>query len=482
MRLIHIVFLTLAIFGMKYWLDRDEGESKPLNVLFILADDLGYGDLGCFGQEHIKTPAIDSLAVEGMKLTQHYSGSPVCAPSRCVLLTGKHTGVAYIRDNDEMYERGDVWNDPALEGQRPLLDSEYTLGELFQEKGYLTSFIGKWGLGWTGTEGDPNNQGFEHFYGYICQRVAHSYYPDHLQRNQDRVLINPGGIEEDYAADLMIEEAIEVLDKKDPDQPLFMVYATPVPHLALQVPQDSLDEYLGKFEETPYDGTRGYLPHETPRAAYAAMITRMDRDIQRLLDKLEELGIADNTLVVFTSDNGPSWIGGCDLEFFKSQGGLRGRKAQVYEGGLRVPTVVRWPGIIPAGSESDFPSAFWDWWPTFYELIDIKLPGTPYRPFPSTVPALSELSGESLMPALRGEDIRGRTQPLYWEHNGRSQAILHEGWKLLRTHQDKPWELYHLDEDIAESEDLADKFPEKVSFLVELIEKERFDSELFPLK
>ena len=146
MRLIHIVFLTLAIFGMKYWLDRDEGESKPLNVLFILADDLGYGDLGCFGQEHIKTPAIDSLAVEGMKLTQHYSGSPVCAPSRCVLLTGKHTGVAYIRDNDEMYERGDVWNDPALEGQRPLLDSEYTLGELFQEKGYLTSFIGKWGL------------------------------------------------------------------------------------------------------------------------------------------------------------------------------------------------------------------------------------------------------------------------------------------------------------------------------------------------
>ncbi|MFT7517630.1 MAG: arylsulfatase A [Myxococcota bacterium] len=458
MRLLLIVLLTLTACSTPQ-------DAPPPNILFILADDLGYGDVGCFGQQHIKTPNLDKLATDGMMLTRHYSGSPVCAPSRCVLLTGKHTGNAYIRDNDEMGSRGDVWNDPALEGQRPLLASEVTMGEVFQESGYATSFIGKWGLGWTGTEGDPNKQGFDHFFGYICQRVAHSYYPDHLHRNQEKIEINPGGSEVDYAADLMADEAVDFLQNTD-GKPFMMVYATPVPHLALQVPQDSLDAYLGVFEETPYDGKNGYLPHPQPRAAYAAMITRMDRDIGRILDTLDEMGVAENTLVVFTSDNGPSWIGGCDLEFFQSQGGLRGRKAQVFEGGLRVPTIVRWPGVVPADSTSDYVSAFWDWLPSFCDAADVD-----FEP----------QDGESLMTVLRGDNDKQRQSPLYFEHARKAQAIIDGDFKLLRTKQTEPWQLYNLREDNAEAHDLAADNPQKVAELVELIGVTRTQSKLFPL-
>jgi arylsulfatase len=446
--------------------DSSNQQTTPPNILFILADDLGYGDLGCFGQQHIKTPHLDRLASQGMRLTRHYSGSPVCAPSRCVLLTGKHTGNSYIRDNDEMNSRGDVWNDPKLEGQRPLLASELTVGEIFQDAGYFTSFIGKWGLGWTGTEGDPNAQGFEHFFGYICQRVAHNYYPDHLHRNQTRVTINPNGSEQDYAADLMADEALSVLDNLD-GQPLLMVYATPVPHLALQVPDDSLAEYEGLFEETAYDGSSGYLPHPTPRAAYAAMITRMDRDIGAILNKLEEIGIADNTLVVFTSDNGPSWIGGCDLDFFQSQGGLRGRKAQVYEGGLRVPTIVRWPQHVEPGTTNDFPSAFWDWLPTFCEMAGID--------------HVHDCDGLSLVPILEGEDTGTRPTPLYFEHARRAQAIIDGDFKLLRPKQNAPWELYDLRADPSEQDNLALERPKLVENLEKLIENIRVRSDIFPL-
>ena len=461
MRQLIIVLLSLAcVTCSKPQLD------APLNVLFILADDLGYGDVGCFGQEHIKTPNIDKLATQGMKLTRHYSGSPVCAPSRCVLLTGKHTGNAYIRDNDEMGERGDVWNDPALEGQRPLIESEITMGELFQGAGYNTSFIGKWGLGWTGTEGDPNAQGFDHFFGYICQRVAHNYYPDHLHRNGQTININPDGSEVDYSADLMANEALDFLDNTN-GQPFMMVYATPVPHLALQVPQDSLDEYKDAFEETPYDGSKGYRAHETPRAAYAAMITRMDRDIGDILAKLDEMGVADNTLVVFTSDNGPSWIGGCDLEFFQSQGGLRGRKAQVYEGGLRVPTIVRWPGRVSANSESDYVSAFWDWLPTLCSAANIEH---------------QQQDGHSLVNILEGEQGTRRPDPLYFEHARQAQAIIDGDFKLLRSKQGAAWELYNLREDSAEAHDLAEQNPGKVAELLELVAAARVDSEIFPLK
>ncbi|MDP6963909.1 MAG: sulfatase-like hydrolase/transferase, partial [Planctomycetota bacterium] len=291
-------------------------------------------------------------------------------------------------------------------------------------------------------------------------------YPDHLHRNQTRVNINPNGSEQDYAADLMADEALSVLDNLD-GQPLLMVYATPVPHLALQVPDDSLAEYEGLFEETAYDGSSGYLPHPTPRAAYAAMITRMDRDIGAILNKLEEIGIADNTLVVFTSDNGPSWIGGCDLDFFQSQGGLRGRKAQVYEGGLRVPTIVRWPQHVEPGTTNDFPSAFWDWLPTFCEMAGID--------------HVHDCDGLSLVPILEGEDTGTRPTPLYFEHARRAQAIIDGDFKLLRPKQNAPWELYDLRADPSEQDNLALERPKLVENLEKLIENIRVRSDIFPL-
>ena len=298
------------------------------NIVFLMADDLGYGELGSYGQEKILTPSIDRLAQEGLRFTQHYSGSPVCASSRCTLLTGQHTGHAYIRDNDEMPERGDVWNDPTLEGQRPLADEVLTLAEMLQDEGYATAAIGKWGLGWTGSEGDPNAQGFDHFYGYICQRVAHNYYPTHLWRDGQReelqneafrahqkfaATADASEIEaynryagNDYAPDLMHADTLEWI-REHQDEPFFLYRPFLIPHLALQVPDDSLVRYAGMFEDTPYLGDKGYLPHPYPRAAYAAMISRMDTQVGEILDLLDELGLAENTLVVFTSDNGPSW-------------------------------------------------------------------------------------------------------------------------------------------------------------------------------
>jgi len=447
-------------------------QEPPPNIIFILADDLGYGELGCFGQKIIKTPRLDRLAQEGMRLTRHYSGSPVCAPSRCVFLTGKHTGHAYIRDNDEMGARGDVWNDPALEGQRPLAADEITIAEILQQRGYATSFVGKWGLGWTGTEGDPNTQGFDHFYGYLCQRVAHNYYPDHLHRNGERVLLpnqpKPGRIEKVYAPDLMIEEALSFV-RENQKKPFFLTFATPVPHLALQVPEDSLAEYE-HFSETPYTGNAGYLPHEKPRAAYAGMITRMDRDIGRILDLLDDLELTENTMVVFTSDNGPSWIGGVDYDFFESQGGLRGRKAQLYEGGIRVPTIVRWPGKVPPRSESSALSAFWDWMPTFVEVAGILDWGPP-----------SEMDGKSMTSILKG----GPGDPdrtLYWEHASRWQAMISGNWKLLRKKPSEAWELYNLKNDPTETKNLAKDMPDYVQELIKVIQKERVGSEIFPMK
>ncbi|MFH1942856.1 MAG: sulfatase-like hydrolase/transferase, partial [bacterium] len=324
---------------------------KP-NIIFVLTDDLGYGEVGCYGQKKIRTPHIDGMAAEGLRFTQHYSGSPVCAPSRCTLLTGKHTGHAYIRDNDEMGERGDVWHDPNLEGQRPLLPDTETIGTMLQRAGYMTACIGKWGLGGPDSTGPPNRQGFDHFYGYLCQRVAHNYYPTHLWRNGEKHILEgndyfyphqklPEGKDpydrasyaqyagKQYAPDRMAEEALQFI-RNNQAHPFFLYFATTVPHAALQVPDDSLREYEGAFPETPYNGDKGYLPHPTPRAAYAAMVTRMDRDVGRILALLKQLGIDDNTLIFFSSDNGPTFNGGTDSAFFNSAGPFRGLKTEVY--------------------------------------------------------------------------------------------------------------------------------------------------------
>jgi arylsulfatase len=458
-------------------------------VVFILADDLGYGELGCYGQEMIRTPNIDALAAEGIRFTQHYSGSPVCAPSRCVLLTGLHTGHAYIRDNDEMSERGDVWHDPELEGQRPLPQGTFTLGTLFQDAGYVTGAMGKWGLGGPGSGGEPNDQGFDHWYGYLCQRVAHNYYPTHLWRNREKDVLegneyfyphqrlpedaDPGDptsysgySAEQYSMDAMAEEALAFV-RENSDRPFFLFLPFPVPHAALQVPEDSLQEYEGVFDETHYRGDRGYLPHRAPRAAYAAMITRMDREIGRLMELLRELGLEEDTLVLFSSDNGPTFNGGTDSDFFRSAGPLRGLKTQLYEGGIRVPLVARWPGRIPSGSVSEFPSAFWDFLPTFAELTDQELPVT--------------TDGVSLLPALTGRP-RGHEERayLYWEFQGR-QALRMGKWKAYRVAETDEMELYDLEADLGEALDVALEFPDVVARVREFMSGARTESELFPL-
>jgi len=458
-----------------------QGAANKPNIVFIFADDLGYGELGSYGQEKIRTPNLDRLADEGMRFTQHYAGSPVCAPSRNVLLTGKHTGHTYIRDNDEMNERGDVWRDPALEGQRPIPASTVTLGHILQEAGYATAAIGKWGLGWVGSSGDPNRQGFDHFYGYICQRIAHNYYPTHLWRNGVKETLDndyfyphqeletePDSYGEfsgtDYAMDFLTEDALDFIRERQ-SEPFFLYIPYLVPHLALQVPDDSFDDYEGAFDETPYLGDNMYLPHPAPRAAYAAMITRMDRDIGRILDTLDELGLRENTVVVFSSDNGPSWVGGVDRVFFDSSGGLRGRKAELYEGGIRVPLIARWPGHIDPGSVSDVTSASWDLLPTFAELAD------------ATPPA--DIDGISLVATLEGRSQKAH-EYLYWEFQG-AQALRDGRYKALRHSIDGPTELYDLESDAAESNDVADDNEDLVSRLTALMESAHEHSELFAL-
>ncbi|NOR54403.1 MAG: sulfatase-like hydrolase/transferase [Candidatus Aminicenantes bacterium] len=463
-------------------------DQRP-NVIFILADDLGYGELGCYGQEKIRTPNIDKLAVQGMKFTDHYSGSTVCAPSRCVLLTGKHTGHSYIRGNDEMNERGDVWKDRNLEGQRPLLPNTYTIGTLYQKAGYTTGAVGKWGLGGPGDSGEPNKQGFDHWYGYLCQRVAHNYYPTHLWRNGKKHILegneyfyphqklpedrDPGDKAsyaeysgKQYSMDMMVDEALGFI-RNNRRNPFFLYLPFPVPHVSIQVPEDSLKEYEGDFPETPYKGEKGYLPHPAPRAGYAAMITRMDREIGRIMALLKELGLDKNTLVIFSSDNGPTFNGGTDSTFFKSAGSLRGLKTTLYEGGIRVPMIARWPGKIEPGSESDHISAFWDFLPTFAEILGVEPP--------------KDIDGISLLSTLLGKPKKQKKHDyLYWEYN-RHQAVRLGDWKVYRRGGSGDIQIYNLREDIGEQHDVASQNPDIVSRIGEIMESGRTRSELFPL-
>lgn len=459
---------------------------KP-NVVFILADDLGYGELGCYGQTKIKTPNLDRLAAEGVRFTQAYSGSPVCAPSRCSLLTGLHTGHSYIRDNDEYAQGRDVWNDWTLEGQRPLLKGTETLGTLMTRAGYATACIGKWGLGAEGTEGHPNLQGFQHFFGYLCQRQAHNHYPDHLWRNHEKVPMEgnrfykphvklPAGADvsdpatfapftsKTYALDAMTDEALAFVERHQAKP--FFLYFTPIqPHVALQVPQDSLKAYAGAFPETPYRGASGYLPHPTPRAAYAAMISRLDAQVGRLMAKLEALGLAEDTLVVFTSDNGATFNGGVDPAFFQSSGGLRGTKATVFEGGLRVPFVARWKGRIASGRTEATPVAFEDVMPTLAELARRSKPIT---------------DGGSLLPLLTGTGKAKLPAHRYWEFQGR-QVVREGRWKLIRDRSKDERMLFDLEADPAETTNLVAVHPGVRQRLEALMDRSHRESGLFPL-
>ncbi len=424
-----------------------EGRRRRPNIVYILADDLGYHELGCYGQEKIRTPNIDRLRARGMKFTDHYAGSPVCAPSRCTLLTGKHTGHAWIRNNGLVRK----------EGQAPIPSREPTVAEVLKEAGYATACIGKWGLGYPGSEGDPLNQGFDRFFGFNCQTLAHNHYPRFLRRNREKVFLegNDGGPSgKQYAPDLFRDEALEFI-RENKDRPFFLYYATTLPHLALQVPEDSLKEYLGKWPDPPYEGGRGYFPCKHPRATYAAMVTRMDSHVGEITALLERLGLAGDTVIFFASDNGATFgrVGGSDSFFFESNAPLRGFKASVYEGGIRVPMIAVWPGKIRPGTVTHLPSAFWDVMPTLAEIAGVDAPGG--------------IDGISFLPTLLGRPAaQERHEYLLWDYPGRGgQVAVRMGrWKGvkrgLKKNPGAPLELYDLEVDVGEARDVAASHPE----------------------
>ncbi|MGD2175016.1 MAG: arylsulfatase, partial [Candidatus Brocadiaceae bacterium] len=404
---------------------------KP-NLIYILADDLGYGDVGCYGQDRIRTPSLDRMAAEGMRFTQHYAGSTVCAPSRCSLMTGQHTGHTWIRAN----------------GRAPIRPEDVTVAEVLQDAGYATGMAGKWGLGHVGTTGDPNRKGFDHFFGYVDQGRAHFYYTEYLWRNGEKVVLadNEGGKRGTYSHDLIAAEGLEFI-RKNREGPFLLYLPYTIPHAEVVVPEDSLAEYRGKFPEKPFPGGH-YCAQETPNAARAGMITRMDRDIGRVFALLKELGLDEDTLVMFSSDNGPCAAGGQDYRFFESQGPLRGIKRDLYDGGIRVPTIARWPGKIDPGAVSEHVSAFWDVLPTFAELAGVEPP--------------ADIDGISMAPALLGRgDEQKQHEYLYWEHKG-DQAVRMGDWKGVRN-KGGDIELFDLGADIGEKNDLAAGHPDIVA-------------------
>ncbi|MFO0878244.1 MAG: arylsulfatase [Gemmataceae bacterium] len=439
---------------------------KP-NVILIVADDLGYGELGCYGQSKIQTPHLDRMAAEGLRFTQFYSGSPVCAPSRCCLMTGKHGGHAWIRDNRSV----------GKEGQAPVPTSEVMLPELLKREGYATGAMGKWGLGPPGSESDPVKRGFDLFFGYNCQAHAHYYYPKYLWRNTARVEYPDNQIRtgKQHSHDLFEQEALAFVEKQR-DRPFFLFLPLTLPHLALQAEPSWLKPYLAKkWEDPAYDGKKGYSPHPTPRAAYAAMITRLDQTVGRLREKLHELDLDKNTLVLFTSDNGATHdVGGVDTNFFQSVGKLRGRKGSVYEGGLRVPLLACWPGTIAPGKVSEHVAYFPDLLPTLMDVVGAS----------SRIPP--GVDGISFLPTLRGKTQPAHAQ-LVWEFQGYGgqQAVRVGEWKGVRRGLMKgpvALELYNLREDPEESRNVAADHPEMVRKLEAVLTAQHTPSRLFPLK
>lgn len=428
--------------------------ARPPNIIYILADDLGYGDLGSYGQKLISTPRLDQMARDGMRFTQHYSGAPSCHPSRCVLFTGKHTGHARIRDNSKL----------------PLLAEDFTVSQLLKQAGYSTGGVGKWALGIEGTTGSPAMKGMSEFFGYLDQTHAHTYYPDHLWQNGRRVDIpeNQSGRRAVYSHDLFAQEALSFI-RKNKDQPFFFYAAFTIPHAEVAVPDDSLAEYRGRWPEPKaFPGSKTYQPQTQPRAVRAAMITRLDRDIGRMLDLLDELKLSENTLVIFTSDNGPITAGGQDPAFFNSAGPLRGLKFTLYEGGIRVPFIARWPGKIARGTVSPLISDFADMFPTFAELAGAKAP--------------LRLDGVSILPTLLGRSAEQQPRSHHYWEAAPQQAVRQGDWKAYRATQDRPLELYNLANDIGETKNLADRHPDIVAKLDALMSRSRTDSPDFPLE
>ena len=447
--------LTVVMIGTMVGAPSAGAADRLPNIVYIMADDLGYAELGCYGQQKIKTPNIDRLATQGMRFTQHYTSAPVCAPARCSLMTGKHGGHALVRDNMEFKHPPGYPFDDSFGGQYPLPKGTVTIATLLKQAGYTTGAFGKWGLGGVGTTGDPLNQGFDHFFGYNCQRHAHNLYPRYLVNDRKQMFLegNTRGLTgKHYGPQVIADEMLKWV-RQNKDRPFFLYYPTVLPHLALQVPEEELAQYKGKWPETPYTG-RAYLPNPTPRATYAAMISFMDKQVGRLLALLKQLGLEDNTVVFFTSDNGTTLLGDeVDYKFFHSVGPLRGLKGDVYEGGIREPLIVRWPGHIRPGTTSNLISAHYDAMATICDITGIKPP--------------KDTDGISYLPTLLGENDRQKKHEyLFWDFHGYGgQLAVRMGrWKgvkrnLIRN-PDAPLELYDLQTDIGEKHNVAKEHPE----------------------
>lgn len=444
------------------------------NIIYILADDLGYGDLSCYGQKKFHTPNIDRLAAEGMLFTQHYSGTTVSAPSRSCLMTGMHSGHTPIRGNKEM--------EP--EGQWPLPASSVTIAEMLKSKGYITGGFGKWGLGFIDTEGDPNSQGFDEFFGYNCQRLAHNYYPAYLWHNHEKVLLpeNDSGKTGAHSAVVIHKAALQFIEKNK-DKPFFLYYATTIPHAELYATEEYMAKHRGKYEpEKSFTGVDDgptfrlgpYGSQPEGHAAFAAMINMLDDFVGEILSKLEELNLSENTLVIFTSDNGPHLEAGADPDYFDSNGPLRGYKRDLYEGGIRVPMIARWPGKIKPESKTDHISAFWDVMPTFAELTDAEVPGN--------------IDGIPFLPTLLGRGKQKQHEYLYWEFHeqGGKMAVRKGDWKAVKLNvqneAEGKTELYNLSDDIGETRDVSKDHPEIVKQLEEIMKTAHTPSEIFRLE
>jgi arylsulfatase A len=440
-----------------------EAPARAPNVIYVMADDLGWADLGSYGQTHIATPRLDRMAAEGTRFTQYYAGSTVCAPSRATLMLGQHTGHAWIRGN----------------GEFPIRPEDVTVAEVLKEAGYATGVVGKWGLGVEDTEGRPDLQGFDFSYGILHHVFAHRQYAGHLWRNGERVEVS----RDEFVNDLFTAEALDFI-RRHQEEPFFLYLAYTSPHAELRVPEGSAAPYRGRFEETPYANEKadadwpradprkwsGYRSQPEPRATYAGMVSRIDGDVGRVLDLLAELDLDDDTVVFFTSDNGPHQEGGHDPHFFPSAEPLRGIKRDMYEGGIRVPMIVRAPGRVPAGRTSDAVWAHWDVLPTLADLAGASSP--------------AGVDGVSVLAALEGEAVSPERPPLYWEFHERGfeQAVRTGRWKAVRHGVGQTLELYDLETDLSEANDVAAGNPEVVARIEEFLATARTESPLWPLE
>ena len=480
-------------------------KSARPNIIYIMCDDMGYGDLGCYGQPYISTPNIDRMAREGMRFTQAYAGAPVSAPSRACMMTGQHSGHTEVRGNKEywadskpvFYGRN---RDYSVVGQHPYDPRHVILPEIMKDNGYRTGMFGKWAGGYEGSVSTPDKRGVDEFFGYICQFQAHLYYPNFLNeysRTRGDTAVSRVVLDDNiahpmfgrdyrkrtaYSADLIHRRALQWLDAQDGRKPFFGVFTYTLPHAELVQPDDSLVEAYKKkfFTDRTWGGQENsrYNAVEHTHAQFAAMITRLDAYVGQIMAKLEEKGLADNTLVIFTSDNGPHEEGGADPTFFGRDGKLRGLKRQCYEGGIRIPFIARWPGRIAAGTVNDLQVAFYDLMPTFCELTGVK---NYVRKYANKALPVDHFDGVSFAPTLLGKnEAQQRHEYLYWEFAETDQIGVRMGdWKLIVV-KGTP-RLYDLSVDLHEDNDIADRHPDIVRKMVEIIKREHVDNPLFPI-